>query len=534
MKMNFMKKMLTMSVTPCLVVCILLCGGSAISLEKNMTMEIEETLRTAAYSLAYDDTQEVLDGYKHDLDVDVTIFTDDIRERTTVVGSVGTAADPTIYTKVRSGEEYFSTNANVNGQEYFGYYIPIYDESNEFIGMSFAGKPTEEAQGVITKSIMSMVGSALAILLIVVVIVVLLAKRMTDLMKNSTDLISEVSMGNFAVEANQKTSNDEIGDIYKQAGDLAKSLRTTIMDIRNVAYHLKDMSDEMSESTDTVSNNTGEINKAIEEIASGAMDQAESTQHASESMVHVNEAIFTIQDQIKELDNVASNMQKLEEDVLTYISALKDINEKTNVELKDVEEKVNKTSEAINNIQKATKIIKDIAGQTKLLALNASIEASHAGEAGKGFAVVATEVSTLAFESNAASGDIEEILKTLLESYGDVTASVERLVDNMDKQSVGINDTYDKIVVLDGDIGEVVKSVNVIGESCVEAKSLSENVVDAFSSLSAISEENAAGCEETNASVQELNAIIANVSNQAAELSEISNNLVNEVGIFRV
>jgi methyl-accepting chemotaxis protein len=159
---------------------------------------------------------------------------------------------------------------------------------------------------------------------------------------------------------------------------------------------------------------------------------------------------------------------------------------------------------------------------------------SHAGEAGKGFAVVAESVSKLAIESNDASNDIENILKELNESYKDVTKSVEQLVENMDKQSESISDTYDKIVVLDGNINNVVGSVNVIGNSCTSAKKLSAGVVDAFSSLSAISEENAAGCEETNASVQELNATISNVSNEAVELNNISKDLVEQVALFTV
>lgn len=131
-KLTFMKKVMMIALIPCVIVSVFMCGGTLTSLKTNMTLEIEEALRTAAYTLSYDDTQEVLDGYKETLGVDVTIFDDDTRIVTTVPNSVGTRADATIYNEVRNGNEYFSTNANVNGQEYFGYYIPLYDESGEF------------------------------------------------------------------------------------------------------------------------------------------------------------------------------------------------------------------------------------------------------------------------------------------------------------------------------------------------------------------------------------------------------------------
>jgi len=533
MKLRFKSKLLMMAVIPCLIVCACMCVVTIGSLDKNITLEIRETLRATAYSLAFDEPQEALEGYKNTLGIDVTIFNENVREKTTVEGSVGTEADPSIYAKVRSGEEYFSTNANVNGKEYFGYYIPIYEEGN-FIGMSFAGKPTEEAQAVIIGTASKMLGATMVVIVAVIAIVIVIAGYMTKLMKNSTDLISEVSQGNFAVNTDAKVSGDEIGEIYRQAGELAKNMRERITNIIQIANKLSEMSVDMSNSTNVVSNNTSEINRAVDEIASGAMDQAEHVQDASKSMTNVNDSILAIQEQISELENISASMQSIEEDVMQQIDTLKSINLKTNEELKEVEEKVAKTSEAINNIQKATDIIRNIASETKLLSLNASIEAAHAGEAGKGFAVVAEEVSKLAQESDSASGDIEEILRELLVSYEDVTASVGRLVENMDKQSESITDTYGKIVVLDGNIGSATKSIGVISESCTKAKDLSGNVVDAFASLSAISEQNAAGCEETNASVQELNATIVSVNSEANALNDISKALVDQVEIFKV
>lgn len=534
MRLNFKSKLLMVAVIPCLIVAVFMCGGTLISLNSNMTMEISETLRATAYSLDYEDTQKTLNGYKENLGIDVTIFSEDKRITSTVEGAVGTNADPTIYAEVKSGNEYFSTNANVNGEEYFGYYIPIYDENNTFIGMSFAGKPTGEAQKIIGNAIKLMVSSTLAVIVGVIVCVFVVARYMTKLMKNSTDLISEVSKGNFDVSTDKKVSADEIGEIYKQAGELAQSLRKTITSVKGIADKLNSMSVDMSNSTGIISCNTSEINRAVEEVANSAMDQAQNVQNAFNSMEEVNEAVVTIQEQINALNAISESMQNIEGKVMEYIDTLKSINLTTNKELKEVEEKIAKTSEAIKNIQKATDIIKNIASEIKLLSLNASIESARAGEAGKGFAVVATQVSKLAKESDIASGDIEEILELLMLSYEDVTSSVNRLVSNMNKQSVSISDTYEKIVVLDENITNVANSINVISDSCNTAEELSKNMIITFDNLSAISQENASACEETNASIQELNATITNVNDEADTLKEISKALVEQVEIFKV
>lgn len=199
-----------------------------------------------------------------------------------------------------------------------------------------------------------------------------------------------------------------------------------------------------------------------------------------------------------------------------------------------MEEKVEKTSADIKNIQSATKIIKSIASETNLLALNASIEAAHAGDAGKGFSVVAEQVKKLAQQSNEASGDIEHILETLEENYQDVISSVSSLVENMDKQSESIVATNDGIMVLDNNIEDVTESIKVIRDSCNTAKQLSADVVDSFDELLSISQENAAGCEETNASVEELNAAIETVNEEANLLNEIAKELVAQVEKFIV
>lgn len=534
MRLTFMKKQLLTTIMPCLIVSLFMCGGTLTSLKNNMTLEISEALRATAYSLDYNDTQEVLEGYKEKLGVDVTVFHNQKRVVTTVPDSVNTDADPVIYAKVKGGEEYFSTNANVNGKEYFGYYMPICDDGGNFIGMTFAGKPTENANAVIANAIKLMLSSTLAVIASVIIIIFIITRRTTKFMKNSTDLISEVSNGNFVVEANKKVSSDEIGDIYKQIGGLARILRDALTAVKNIAQNLFFMSERTSESISFISENTGEISKAVDGIAMGAMQQAEYVQEAAKSMEDANHAIIAIQEQVNALNAVSDNMQGIETDVVNYIDALKRINEITNGELKEVEEKIAKTAEDVSAIQKATNIIEKIAEETHLLSLNASIEAARAGESGKGFAVVATQVSKLADESNAASGDIIDILEKLSAGYREMTTSVNNLVTNMEKQSECIDDSYEKIVTLDKNITDATNSISVISSSCDAATELSGIVVDAFDSLSAISQENAASCQQTNAGLQELNATIATLNADAGELKEISDSLVKQVDNFKV
>ena len=112
MRVDLKKKILMLAVLPSLIVGVFLCGGSVTSLRTNMNAEIEETLKATAYTLNYDDDMEHLNGYKEKLNIDVTVFHENIRVQSTVPNAVGTEADEKIYREVCDGKDYFSTNAN--------------------------------------------------------------------------------------------------------------------------------------------------------------------------------------------------------------------------------------------------------------------------------------------------------------------------------------------------------------------------------------------------------------------------------------
>lgn len=429
---------------------------------------------------------------------------------------------------------FFAADANVNGQKYFGYYIPTYDENNEFVGMTFAGKPAQQVESLILKTGLKMVMTSMLIGIIVVGAVIFISKRITSVIHNSVDLITEVSSGNFAVVADKKVSSDEIGNMYIQSANLAKTLRTAIQSVVRIANSLNKTSDVVSSSIEVILNNTAEITTAVDGIALGALNQANDVSDAATNISSVNDLINSVEHQVRELQTISKTMEDVEHSVVSHIESLTQLNMVTTQELDRVREKVSQTEHDIKTIQKATEIIKEIADETNLLALNASIEAARAGEAGRGFAVVAEQVKVLAHQSNNASEDIEVILTTLKDNYKEVIDCVDKLSDNISNQSSTMSDTHDNISTLDENIRNVTDDIAVISDSCKTVKELSKSVVDTFSELSAISEENAASCEETNSSVQELNANIEEINSEATNLHDISLELVKQMSQFTV
>ncbi|MBO5192522.1 MAG: cache domain-containing protein [Bacteroides sp.] len=485
----------------------------------------------------------LFDKFVANSEADVTIFWGDTRQVTSlrdkdtnerIIGTQATQA--VIDTVIKGGQDYQSTNVQVNAQPYYAYYIPITDSNNQVVGMVFAGKPSEEIDSYISASLMKVTGVACVLIVASVIVGIFIGRMIASGIKEAERVIQSLENGDLTVRVSDKVmrKTDEVGA-------MAVSLERLRVKLSEIVTNIKSSSNELSvtgERLDGMANQTndtaGEINSAVEGISKGAMSQAEEVETASVQISKMGNEISDIVENMENLDGIASDMQQAGNESEKIVVELKASNDKTVEAIEQIGRQIYATNESVVKIQMAVDAITEIASQTNLLSLNASIEAARAGEHGKGFAVVASEIQKLSEQSAGSAKEIEDIVTKLYSESQQSVAAMEEMKQIVAEQEEKLNETTEQFKKVSEGIVETRQATNIIQAKTDECDTSRKMVIDVMSNLSAISEENAASTEETTASMQELNATINLLAEEAAKVRDMSEALEEKISIFKI
>ena len=541
MKISITKKIMGMVVLPILFICLVVGIISANIIRQNITEEIEIQLKTGAYSIGQtlklrtlktEMDKDICNLYEY-AGMDVTVFSGDTRVASTISNVIGTKMDSHIYEELQSGKDYFATDANVNGEPYFGYYIPFF-ENGEFSGATFTGISQTDANKTIAQSIMKIIGCILVCGTFAIVIAIILVRKMVKGIKGLESTIGILLANDLATKHDKYDfEHDEIETISNKTADFAEHLNQIVGKIKSSSSGLKEIASDLNKNVQFTNDTCNQISQAVENVASGAVSQAEDTTSAAQNISDMSDELSKIKSNANDLHTIANSMDNAKNNALNTLEQLQRVNRTMVDEVNSTSNQVNATSESVEQIKKAVEMIQDIAEQTKLLSLNASIEAAHAGEHGRGFAVVAEEIGKLASQSAQSSDEIEGILKQLVKNYEIIIQNVKSTSDNMEVQNDKLTETQNVFTVLEKDINGTVERISEINSMVESLDSEIERMVDVVSNLSAISEENSASTEQTMASIQELTAVIGQVAEKSQNVDKSADDLMNEVNVFK-
>ena len=377
----------------------------------------------------------------------------------------------------------------------------------------------------------------IVVAVVVLVILLVLMERMVHFMikpiRSLTDSIVTMASGDFTVDIKTK-GNDEITLMGHSMKDFTVAMRSMINDISNVSETLKGQAESSTsvsgglyEASLRQSKTIDELNGTVDQLSASVQEIAESATALALVVSDTRDSSNNAEDKMNVTVEVAeagkNDMQKVGE-------AMGLIEQSIN----GLQESIDKVGAASQEINKIVGMIGEIADETNLLALNASIEAARAGDAGKGFAVVATEIGSLATNSNQSVQKIQTLINEVTSLVGETVDKAKGSVDEINTSSRLVHQAVATFDTIYDNIVDANRVVNDMAANMLKVADVSTNVAS-------ITEEQAASAELISRNAGNIASESKNITDDsekvaetARKLADTSEKLMTQINSFRV
>lgn len=381
-------------------------------------------------------------------------------------------------------------------------------------------------------------GTTMIVVAVVVLAVILvLMERMIHFMikpiRSLTDSIVTMASGDFTVDIKTK-GNDEITLMGHSMKEFTAAIRSMINDISNISETLKGQAESSTsvsgglyEASLKQSKNIDELNGTVDQLSASVQEIAESATALAVVASDTRDSSNNAEDKMNVTVEVAeagkNDMQKVGE-------AMGLIEQSIN----GLQESIDKVGAASQEINKIVGMIGEIADETNLLALNASIEAARAGDAGKGFAVVATEIGSLATNSNQSVQKIQTLINEVTSLVGE---TVDKAKDSVDEINTSSRLVHQAVATFDTIYDNIVDANKVVNDMAANML----KVADVSTNVASITEEQAASAELISRNAGNIASESKNITDDsekvaetARKLADTSEKLMTQINSFRV
>ncbi|MDP9783660.1 methyl-accepting chemotaxis protein [Pseudomonas fluorescens] len=332
----------------------------------------------------------------------------------------------------------------------------------------------------------------------------LLTNSITKPIANALDAAEEIAKGNLTRPITVD-GTDEAGRLLKAMATMQEKLRDTLQRISGSATQLASAAEELNAVTDESARGLTQQNNEIEQAATAVNEMTSAVEEVARNAVSTSEAS-------KDATTSAGDGRDLVQETVSAI-------ERMSADVQSTATLIGNLANESRDIGKVLDVIRGLADQTNLLALNAAIEAARAGEAGRGFAVVADEVRALAHRTQQSTSEIERMI-------GSIQSGTEQAVDSMRNSTERAESTLNiargagmSLDTINTAIVEINERNLVIASAAEEQAQVAREVDRNLVNIRDLSVQSATGANQTSAASAELSRLAVDLNSMVGRFS---------------
>ncbi|WLI12193.1 methyl-accepting chemotaxis protein [Pseudomonas sp. FP603] len=332
----------------------------------------------------------------------------------------------------------------------------------------------------------------------------LLTNSITKPIANALSAAEEIAEGNLTRPITVD-GEDEAGRLLAAMAKMQDKLRDTLQRISGSATQLASAAEELNSVTDESARGLTQQNNEIEQAATAVNEMTSAVEEVARNAVSTSEAS-------KNATTSAGDGRDLVQETVSAI-------ERMSADVQSTANLIGDLANESRDIGKVLDVIRGLADQTNLLALNAAIEAARAGEAGRGFAVVADEVRALAHRTQQSTSEIERMI-------GSIQSGTEHAVDSMRNSTERAESTLNiargagmSLDTINSAIVEINERNLVIASAAEEQAQVAREVDRNLVNIRDLSVQSATGANQTSAASNELSRLALDLNNMVGRFS---------------